>query len=192
MEDGRFRLSSSTTFLARALSVAGHPFLLVPLTVALSTRSVFWTSVIAASTTLPMLAIIARKVRRGAWSDFDVSRREQRPALYYAAAPLLLACAGLLYWFGAAPRLMRSLAAGMIMFAVGLLANRFLKVSMHAMFAAFCGVTLVHDFPRALVAVVAIALAIAWSRLHLERHTMMEVLVGALVGGAAGVWAFVQ
>ena len=188
MEDGRPRLSSSIA-LARTLSIAGHPFLLVPLTVAAVSRSAFWTAVIAASTTLPLLAIIARKVRRGAWSDFDVSRHDQRSGLYYAGLPLLLLTLLILYFLGASAHLMRATFAGAVMFAAGLLGNRFLKISMHMMFASFCAASIVRAYPTAVFAALPFLAALAWSRRHLERHTWTEIAVGLAIGTACGVAA---
>jgi hypothetical protein len=188
MEDGRPRLSS-TTALARALSVAGHPFVVLPLTVALLTRSLFWTAVVSASTTIPLLVIIARKVRRGTWSDFDVSRHEQRSGLYYVGIPLILLSAVILYLLGAGPELMRGISAGAAMFIAGLLGNRFLKISMHMMCAAFCAVSLGNAYPSSAVAVLPCVAAIAWSRRHLQRHTWTEIAVGLLIGTVAGAAA---
>jgi hypothetical protein len=188
MEDGRPRLSS-TSALARALSVLGHPFILLPLTIAALTRSLFWTTVIAATTTVPLLAIIARKVRRGAWSDFDVSRHEQRSGLYYAGIPLIAFCALLLYFLGASPEMMRGIAAGSLMFLAGLLGNRFLKISMHMMFAAFSTITLARTYPSSLYGTLPFLTAIAWSRRHLDRHTWTEIAVGTLIGAICGALA---
>jgi hypothetical protein len=188
MEDGRSRLSSSTA-LARGLSVAGHPFLLAPLTVGVMTRSVFWTSVIAASTAVPLLAIIARNVRRGAWSDFDVSRHEQRSGLYHAGLPLMVLSALILWFLGAAPALLRATAAATAMFVAGLIGNRWLKISMHMMTAAFCAVFLVREHPWLAAIVVPFVVAIAWSRRHLQRHTWLEIGIGLALGTAAAVAA---
>jgi hypothetical protein len=185
MEDGRPRLSS-TIALARALSILGHPFLLIPLTIAALTRSLFWTAVIAASTTVPLLAIIVRKVRRGTWSDFDVSRHEQRSGVYHAGIPLLALCALLLYLLGASPEMLRGVAAGALMFLAGLLGNRFLKISMHMMFAAFCTVALARTYPASLFGTLPFLAAIAWSRRYLDRHTWAEIAVGVVIGLACG------
>lgn len=188
MEDGQPRLSSSTA-LARALSVAGHPFLLVPLTVAALTRSLFWSAIIAASTVVPLLAIIARNVRRGRWSDFDVSRHEQRSGLYHYGLPLIAVCFALLWYLGAHPRLLRGVGAGGVMFAAALLGNRYLKISMHMMSAAFCAVMLTYIYPAFLVPIVAFTAAIAWSRRKLDRHTWSEILVGTLFGAITGLFS---
>lgn len=183
--DTRDRLSS----LARVLSTAGHPFVLIPLTVGLRTRSVFWTTVIAASPTVPLLAIIARNVRRGRWSDFDVSRHEQRSGLYHAGLPLMALTILILYFLGAHPRLLRATVAGALMFAAGLFGNRWLKISMHMMSAAFCAVLLIRVWPWTAFIAVPLVAAIAWSRRWLQRHTPAEIAVGTVVGIAAGLIA---
>ncbi len=190
MKDGVYTLSF-TTPLARALSVAGHPFVLTPLTIAATTRSLFWASVVAASTTIPMLLVILRNVRSGRWSDVDVSRHDQRAGLYFAGLPLLAGAALILYVLGASPPLMRGLAAGAAMFAAGLIGNRWLKISLHMMFAGFCAVTLYRSFPSpaTALALLACVAALAWSRHHLNRHTWIEIAVGLAIGATSSLAA---
>lgn len=175
--------------LAQFLSVVGHPFVVVPLTILASTRNWVWPAVIAASTTLPMLAVIARKVRRGDWSDHDVSRPEQRSGLYRIAFPLMLVAAILLYFLEAPPGMLRGVAAGTAMLATGFLTSRWLKTSMHMMFAVFCAVFIARLWPMAIPALVVFLVALGWSRRVLDRHTLVEILVGSAVGLAGGVFA---
>ncbi|HEY0160385.1 MAG TPA: hypothetical protein VGF28_24070 [Thermoanaerobaculia bacterium] len=190
MKDRVYALSF-TTPLARWLSIAGHPFVLIPLTVGASTRSLFWAAVIAASTTLPLLAIIIRNVRKGRWSDADVSRHDQRSGLYHAGLPILLLSALVLYVLGADPRLLRGIAAGVAMAVAGLIGNRWLKISMHMMFAAFCAVAISRAYPGALTVAAATLFlaALAWSRNHLKRHTWPEIATGLALGLLAGAAA---
>lgn len=187
MEDGRPRLSSSTPSLraARILSIAGHPFVLIPLMVAAATRNWIPTAIVGAVTILPLLVITLRNVRRGVWSDHDVSRREERGGLYRAAFPLIGIAALVLWLLDASSRMMRGFAAAAVMLALGLLGNRFLKISLHVMVAAFCAVTIGRIYPRAIYAIVPFVAAIAWSRRKLDRHTWAEVAVGLTIGGAA-------
>lgn len=185
------RLSSTTFFLplARGVSIVGNPLFLVPLTVAAATRNLLWAAAIAATTTLPLVAIILRNVRRGTWSDFDVSRHDQRLGLYRAGLPLLLLAGIVLYAVGASPRMMRSVAAGAAIFAAGVLGHRFLKLSMHMMFAAFCAALIIRLYPWSSVGVVPFVVLIAWSRHSLGRHTWTEIVIGAMIGTAAGLFA---
>ena len=187
MEDRPPRLSSTT--LARGISVAGHPFVLIPLMVAVSTRNWVWTAAVAAGTILPLFVIVLRNVRRGVWSDHDVSRRDQRGGLYRAALPLVVLSAVLLYFLDAGPRMMRGFGAAAAMLLLGVLGNRFLKVSMHMMTAAFCGVIIARLHPASTFAIVPFVAAIAWSRRKLERHTWAEVAVGLAIGAAAALVA---
>jgi membrane-associated phospholipid phosphatase len=183
MEDRRPRLSSTT--LARILSIAGHPFILIPLMIAAATGNWVWTAVVGAVTILPMLAITLRNVRRGVWSDHDVSRHEQRGGLYRVAFPLIALSALLLWLLDASPHFLRGFAAAAVMLALGLLGNRFLKISLHMMTAAFCAVTIIRLYPWTIYAILPFVAAIAWSRRKLDRHTWTEIVVGMVIGGAA-------
>ena len=184
MKDGRPRPSFTT--LARILSIAGHPFLLIPLTVAASTKGWKGTAVVAGITILPLLAIVIRNVRRGRWSDHDVSRRDQRAGLYLVAAPLVLLAALVLYFLGASTSMLRAVGAAAAMLAVGLAANRWLKISMHMMCAAFCGVLLGRLYPWTPALSIPFTAAVAWSRWKLERHTPLEIALGLVLGTVAG------
>jgi hypothetical protein len=167
--------------MARCLSLAGHPFFVIPLTVAFATRSWRSAAVIAATTTLPLTLIIARKVRRGTWSDADVSRRDQRFGLYFLMIPLLVLTGLVLHLTGTGPGLMRGVIAGAILLAAGLLANM--------MFDAYCAVIIFSILPRAAPLLAIFVAAVAWSRHKLDRHTVPEILTGIVLGLATGWWA---
>ncbi|HEX6097755.1 MAG TPA: hypothetical protein VF432_15620 [Thermoanaerobaculia bacterium] len=173
--------------VARILSAVLHPFVIAPVTLALATRNWRWAAALAATMVLPLTLVLIRRTRRGAWTDLDVSRREQRPGLYYAAIPLL-ALAIFVFWrMGAPPRLLRSFVAVAFLFAAGLIGNRFLKISLHMMIGAFCLVAIAYGSPASLFLTVPLAGALAWSRWRLERHTPAEIAVGLLLGLTAGI-----
>ena len=174
--------------IARILSAVLHPLVIAPITVALATRNWRWTTAIAATLILPLAFILIRRTRRGDWSDFDVSRREQRPGLYYAAIPLLAIAALVVWRLGASPRFLRSFLAIAFLFAAGLIGNRFLKISLHMMFGAFCTAIIARLYPSSLFLTLPLLAALAWSRWRLERHTPAEIAVGLILGTAAGVF----
>jgi hypothetical protein len=175
--------------IARFVSIVGHPLVLIPFSITLVTGRWTWAALIAATTLIPLSAIILLQMRRGSWSDFDVSRPEQRRGLYLAAVPLLAATAVALHFTGAAPPLLHGVAATAGMLLVGVLLSRWLKVSLHLMLGTFCAVTVCHEFPAAIVPAAAVLLAVAWSRRKLERHTLAEVLAGFTIGLAGGLVA---
>lgn len=174
--------------IARILSVALHPFVVAPLTAALVTRNWRWTGAIAATTILPLTVLLIRRTRSRTWTDFDVSHRDQRPGLYYAALPLLALAAFAVWSLDAPPWFLRSFVAIAFLFAAGLIGNLFLKISLHMMFGAFCLVGIARLYPSSPFLTVPLLASLAWSRWRLARHTPAEIATGLLLGLAAGLW----
>ena len=174
--------------IARVLSAVLHPFGIGPLTVAAATHSWRLAAAIAATIMLPLTVVLIRRTRRGEWTDFDVSKREQRPGLYYAAIPLVALAAVVVWQMGASPRFLRSFIAVGFLFAAGLAGNRFLKISLHMMFGAFCTVILARVYPWSLFLTVPLLVSLAWARWKLERHTPAEIAVGLLLGTLGGLF----
>lgn len=172
--------------IARIVSAVLHPFVVGPVTAALATRNWRFTAALAATTILPLTFLLVRRTRRGQWSDFDVSRREQRPGLYYAAFPLVALAALVVWLLDAPPWFLRSFLAIAFLFAAGLLGNRFLKISLHMMIGAFSAVALFRLYPWSPALTLPLLALLAWSRWRLERHTPAEIAVGLLLGVIGG------
>ena len=176
-----------TQRLALAVSLLLHPFVISPVTVLLLT-DVRASLLLVLVVSVPLLILIGRNVRRGTWTNYDVSERTQRSGLYWPALILTASLALFLWWSGTNPRLTRGFLVVVSMMAAGMLINRWLKVSLHMAFGAFCAVIVSWRYPGATTAL-ALALALlAWSRLTLRRHTWTEVFVGAVLGCVAGAW----
>ena len=169
------------------VSTALHPLLLIPVTILLLTHDLRVSGLIAAVTVLPLLAITLRNVRRGAWSNFDVSDRSQRGGLYRSGVPLTLLGAAALYSTNASPAVVRGALIAAAMLLVALLLSPFLKTSLHLLFASWSGILIIREFPLAAPLVLVAVLALAWSRLRLSRHTPAELLVGAIIGVGGGL-----
>ncbi|MEO6488254.1 MAG: hypothetical protein ABIO78_09985, partial [Thermoanaerobaculia bacterium] len=123
---------------ARFLSTLLHPFVLIPVTILIRTRDWRISGLIAATTVLPLLAIAAIRVRRGTWSNFDVSDRSQRSGLYRIGLPLTLIAGFVLARTGASSEVVRGTWIVAAMLLSGLMLGAFLKTSLHMMFAAYC------------------------------------------------------
>ena len=173
---------------ARLISAAGHPLVLAPLSIALATRNLRLVAVFAATAVLPLAAVIVRQVRRGAWTNFDVSRHEQRSGLYFVAFPILAVAALALHFSGGGAQMTRGFYVATAMLAAGLLANRFLKVSLHMMIGAFSCAIIARVYPAALPLIAVGLTLIAWSRRRLDAHTWPEIAVGLVIGIAAGAY----
>lgn len=177
---------------ARALSILGHPALLMPAAIVgttLSGGAPAATVAVAAGASLAVagavLAYSFLRVRSGAWAHPDASRPDERLQLNLFLLATLLVVSVLSYSQSRpqAVTLGALLCAGII--ATALLLRKRLKVSLHVAFAMFAAALW---WPNPVFALqLALAGGLAWSRLALRRHTQAEVVIGAIVGAVAGL-----
>lgn len=182
----------SRTLVARALSIIGHPALLMPLAIAVAATAteappqllrVAFGSAVAVAAVVGLFSLW--QVRAGRWLHVDASRPSERRQLTRLLAVLLGAIAVALWASGQAP----AVTAGPLLVALPVVAahalRRSLKVSLHAAYAVLAAALL---WPQLLgtALVGLLALGVAWSRLELRRHTRAEVLVGLLLGATSG------
>jgi membrane-associated phospholipid phosphatase len=181
------------TAFARAVSIAAHPFVTSIAVVAAGAfrsapraEAMKVVAAFALVAVLPVLLLSWRQVRRGAWEHIDASNRRERPLLYaigIGSSALLF-----VYLLLAHPRshFVRSIPIVIAVLAACGLANRWVKISLHVLFAALAAsVVLAMRSPLAWLLVPAVPL-VMWSRLVLARHTALEVLLGAVIGAATG------
>ena len=184
--------TAPTTIAARALSVVGHPALLMPAAVAGSATAngappQVLRIGLAASVAIAacVIAYSLVQVRAGRWAHVDASVPHERSQLNFVLCLLLFGVAGGLWWSGQPPMLALGLGLGGAMVVCALLLRRWLKLSLHTAFAVFAAALL---WPNTLAAagVLLLAAAVSWSRLALCRHTGLEVVAGLLAGAVAG------
>jgi membrane-associated phospholipid phosphatase len=180
--------------VARWLSIIAHPFVMVGIMVGAAVASrhsageaIRSVLIVGAFTIVPLLVLMARQVRAGAWKNVDASNISERPFLYAIGG--LASIALLVYLLLATPQsfLIRGSAGTLMMFAVCALATRWIKVSLHMAFAALAATTLLLIHSPAGWALLPVVPALAWSRLALQRHRPVEVAFGTIIGILAGV-----
>jgi len=121
-------------------------------------------------------------VRKGVFTDYDVSKREQRPLLFLVAMLL-----GIIYLIGLfifnAPAILFVVTFGILM---GILAasivNNWIKASMHVatVAALLSALALVYGgFYYLLLFLIPL---IAYIRVRAKRHTVSETIAGAIFG----------
>jgi len=177
---------------AKALSIIGHPAVLVPAAVVISAtqkNAPANTVVVALSAAVAVAVIVMTysfvQVKAGRWSHVDASIPHERRQLNPFLIILLLAAAGACI----ATSQDRQIVLGLVMSAALVLLTHLLraslKASLHVGFAVFAGF-LVWPNTVATGALLVLAAAISWSRLLLQRHSRREVIAGALLGAIAG------
>ena len=180
--------------IARIVSVAGHPFVLLPLTVVIAAlynaspaRAFTIGLVTVLATVFPLLFIIRRKVKAGKWSDHDVSEHSER-GNFYTIVIVIVALSGLLFWFLDFPRsLLIGIGIGVCLLLTAMIINRWSKISLHLIFAFYCAVSLFAVGFWIGAGFIMLATAVGWSRVVLKRHTPAQVLSGAALGTSAGL-----
>ena len=185
--------------VARVVSIVGHPVVLVLVAalIAASTRGASLQQLQLVGGALVALGVIVLgfswvQVRAGRWSHVDASVRSERSALNVFIVVLCFLSAMLLWFLTRRLSMSVALALSGALALVALLVARWVKVSLHAAFAAFA-TTLLWPITLAVAGGVLATAGVVWSRLVLGRHVAADVMAGLLLGVAAGggyhVWA---
>ena len=177
---------------ARALSVVGHPALVMPLAVLLAAAQRgapphdLWLAGAAAVGVACSVGVFSvLKVRSGRWLHIDASGPVERLHLNLFLIGLLLAAAAGLWLASGSLVLAAGLGSTGTIVLAALATRRRMKLSLHCAFAAYAAALAWPSLP-AMALLAALALAIGWSRLSLRRHTPREVLAGLAAGALAG------
>ena len=188
---------SPTSTIAQWLSRLFHPFLVAAVALFLILwfssvtlqDAIKWTLLSIAIVIVPSFTLLAIQYQRGSVTDLDISIREQRYKLYGLGAFSLLLLIVIGYTANAPTIFFACIYAAAIATLCGALINKFVtKISIHS--AALAGVASVMGFISPISAVVSWVLwvIVGWARVHLEKHTISQILLGCAVAFAS-VWA---
>lgn len=176
---------------AQLISYAFHPvvfFLLMPFLVIYrqtgSGISALKWQIFSSAFIFLGVIIIFIEIMRGDFSDFDISKKQERLKFY-----TLVFMLGVLYILSAfyfkgmyfpLSIIAMGLAVGIIIFAF---VNRFIKASVHICVATAFVITISILFGK-MVLFVAIWIVplLAWARLTLKQHTVPQMVVGGFLG----------
>ncbi len=135
-----------------------------------------------ALTSLPVTLLVGYQVARGHWTDLDVSVRKQRYFLYPFGLAGLILLALAFKWLGAPAVAVKAAVASVVANLADGVINFWYKVSAHTTSAAVCATLLTILVPTLAVPSILAAVAVAWSRVELGRHTVGQVILGLGVG----------
>lgn len=129
-----------------------------------------------------LILLIARSV--GVFSDFDISKKEERPLFYYIT--LLLA---IIYFLVAVTLKGIFFPLSLVAFGIVLalivfrIVNSYIKASIHLAVACsfMLTVSLLYRNPFLWFLIAALG-ALVWSRWALKRHTLQEMVIGGGLG----------
>ena len=179
---------------ARIVSVVGHPFVLLTLTVLIvalhrthPVRALTFGGAAILCTVSPLLFIIRRRVSAGKWSDHDISDASERRSFYPVAISVAAVSTFLFYLLNFPHGLIVGMLMSLVILLAAMLINHFSKISLHVIFAVYFAVALFAVSHWSGAGFLLLAAAVGWSRVRLERHTAAQVLSGAGLGALAGI-----
>ncbi|MBD2753959.1 phosphatase PAP2 family protein [Spirosoma validum] len=184
---------------AKLVSIVGHPLLTTSLFTGYVTfqqlplkNAVIISGLLLGGVVLPISWRNYRKVRQGRFTNFDVSDQRQRYQFYPIVIGLLTLATGLLF----ATNQPRSFCYGtlfsLILIVGSYLLNFFIKVSLHTSLSFFLAWAMALLSPTIGISMALFSLLIALSRFILKKHTVSEIIAGALLGltiGASFYWS---
>jgi membrane-associated phospholipid phosphatase len=175
---------------ARVVSIALHPFVMMLLGTGAATRRWSTVLIMAAVVAIPFTLFMVRQVRSGRWENVDASRPQERPRLFAIALIAMAAMAAVFFFVQSNGPMARGVLGAGAMFLVAWALLRWVKVSLHMACAAMSAVTMLYTALPLGIAIAALAPLLAWSRMTLKRHTLVEIVLGTALGAGAG-WALV-
>jgi membrane-associated phospholipid phosphatase len=167
---------------ARYLSGFGHPFVVVPCSVAAISMlrgDAPHAATSVAALFIAMSVAVFVGVKAGRFNDFDVSERSRRPGFYVL---IIGGTVALGFWLRDQPEAFGACAVAAAVLVVCGVINRWMKPSLHAAFSLYAVGWWGAWSIAAGLAAIPFAAAVAWSRIRLHRHTPREVVVGTAIG----------
>lgn len=144
-----------------------------------------WTVIGFGIVILPLTIYLIVNVRRGRYSDWSISIREQRHTIYLLAGICFVILVLTFIWTGAPPIALACLYAALLTVAIAAVINRLVtKISLHAVAMAGCAAALYWVSPLLGVLLVLAGIGVSWARMRLKHHTLAQILLGW--GVAAG------
>lgn len=121
-------------------------------------------------------------VKKKFFSDIDVSKREQRPMLYFTGALLSILYLSILF-FLQGPRILFITVLGIMLgILLASLINIKIKASVHVAVISGLITSLSIVYAGYYLLLLLLIPMIGWSRVKIKRHTVPEVIIGGILG----------
>ena len=178
------------------ISFIGHPLLTLSVfsiiaffTYEESKQALLHSSLIIAGIVLPLTVKMYLNAKKGMYTNFDVSNQTQRQS-WYVYAVLVLLIVTILLFITDQPRTLRlSVLFSLILMAASQAMNYFIKSSLHVSFNIFLSFLIMTMNVPAGILLMIFTILIIWSRLTLKRHTIKEIITGAVLGLTVGIFS---
>lgn len=121
-------------------------------------------------------------VKRGFFSDYDVTKRQERPPLFAFTGIITVLYFIAIFILNGPKILLVSLGALLFAILLAEIINTKIKASMHMAVFSSLSLVLIILYGGAFWLLLLFAPVVAWSRLRLKRHTPREIVAGTILG----------
>jgi len=178
---------------ALIISIIGHPLLTLSIFTITALfiheefqRAFLHSSFIVIGIFLPLTLKMYLGVKNGSYTNFDVSNKKQRQSWYVFAILVLLIITIALFVTKQPQTLSLSVLFSLILLTTSKLINYYIKSSLHVSFNIFLAFLIIPMSLLAGILFLVFTILIAWARLSLKRHTVKEIIAGAVIGLTIG------
>lgn len=180
-------------FISHLISSIGHPILLGSLAAIYVNFREFetqkaWqlTFTLLLGCVIPLILFLIYKMRKGDYENFDVSNQKKRNGLYIFSILLLAVFIAYLFFINSTWLIKCGIIPVFLLTVSSYFINKRIKVSLHTSFSFLLATMMIQVETSAAFTMYLFAILIGYSRLHLKRHTIPEVALGAVLGIAIG------
>ena len=143
-----------------------------------------WTAVSVVLSVLPVLGAVVYLVRSKKMDGVFVNPRQQRTTVYLLATGLGAIGYVVLRWCGGPELLEATFAAGLASIIVFMFINLYWKISLHTAFMSGAVTVLIIVYGAVAAWIVVLLPPVAWARITLKQHTVVQVITGAVISAA--------
>ncbi|UBM59701.1 phosphatase PAP2 family protein [Marinilongibacter aquaticus] len=179
--------------LARLISNLGHPIVLACASLLFVNfqefslkKAVQLSGLTLIIAVFPLITYVYYQIQKGNFKDFDVSDQKKRNGLYPILIALQLILLLVLYLMDFSWTIRLGLLSCLFLLVLSYILNFYIKVSLHSSFSVFVSVLLYTLEPKYAFSLFLFALMIAHSRVYLGRHSLIEVVLGTIIGLISG------
>jgi membrane-associated phospholipid phosphatase len=180
--------------VAKYISLVGHPLLTLSIfsTIVLfnneTIENAFFVSMIFFFCLIvPLLLNIYSGCQSGKYKDYDLSDKQERQTWYFYALSLLSFVTIIIFATGQPEIIRVNIVFAFLLLLASKITNYYIKSSLHVSFNVFLAFLIIPIQIELGLALLCFVVLIAWSRMKLERHTIMEVAIGAAIGILVGM-----
>lgn len=183
--------------IANFISTIGHPFVTIPIFIIYVLfsfeefqKALGTSAIIIGGMFIPLAIKTYYGTKKGTYTNLDVSNQKQRQRWYIAAIILLTFVLTALFLTDQSRTLRLNAVYAFLLLLTAQLMNFYIKSSMHTAYNVFLTLLILPMSLTFAIGYAAFVILIAWSRLVLKRHTLNEVIAGALIGLSWGLISF--